>query len=332
MIFKNFLITKKVSLASVLLTLLIINFSCKKDTKDNQDAKEVVITLSGERESISEDHKSLQNSIIVNEMQEESVYIGVLQPMYQEEDYYISLSFNDLTPDPFKEFHGNLKSYIGELISKTEDHERYKIQDTIGQHYFDVSGLDTIIVLDQDQKKLDTLYRKNYEYYSDQIESQIIATYNKTSSVSEERKDYVCMSKNDVVFKKGVSFHKDSIYLRETIHKNLFTPTTIYAHYKMIIKNDTISFLSFGDYNEKKQKENFYLLRNKAPIDSIINQYSISKMVPVPLSWEQESLYISYEFVPDSDNFWTSLIGIDLKNNKLKKYDRNRIPISIFEK
>lgn len=48
-------------------------------------------------------------------------------------------------------------------------------------------------------------------------------------------------------------------------------------------------------------------------------------MIAVPIFREFEDLYIAYEFIPDSDIFWTSLIGIDFKNNKLKRYKGNRL-------
>ncbi|WP_282089762.1 hypothetical protein [Aquimarina algiphila] len=314
------------TLKYLLIILSFLGISCTKEIKNQNKDNSIVITKEDKTVETPERTSDIINSEYT---QEESIYIGMLQKMYGEDDYYISIAFNDAVPDSFHNtFHRNIEDYIGELISKTEDHERYKIKKSVAQKYFDVRGLDTIIILNDDQERIDTLFRKNYEYFSDQLESQVIATYEKTKIINKDE-DYLCMSNNDIVLSKTSVFKKDSTYLAKTLIKNSFHPSNVYAHYKMIKNTDTISFVSFGIYNNKIQKECFYLFKNKNPIDSIINEYSISKMLPVPISMETENLYIAYEFIPDTDAFWTSLIGIDLKNDKLKNYKSNRLYTSL---
>ena len=276
---------------------------------------------------ITKEDKTNQKTDTIIALKEEknaSIYIGVLEKIYEDEDYFLPLYFKPSISESFySEFHTKTSNYVGKLISKTDDHERYEIETAIAEKYFQTNGLDTIIVFNKSQRIIDTLYRKNYEYFSDQIESQVIVSYEKTNKVNQD-KDYLSMTKTDMVFRKKLEFKKDTTYLKNTLSKNSFKPTHMHSHYKIAENNDTISFMSFGIYTNETQKECFYLFKNKKPIDSIINEYAISKMVAVPIFLESENLYVSYEFIPDTGSFWTSLIGIDLKNNKLKNYTGNR--------
>ncbi len=294
------------------LITILVGYSCKNSLNKEINNKELADNLKNNQSISKKAHLK------------KPLYIGVLKKFYKENDYYISLSFKNSTPTSFSnEFHENISKYVGKLLSKNQDNERYKIKDIIAEKYFDVTALDTIIVLNNNVK-LDTLYRKNYEYLSGQTESQVIATYKKTRLVNKNM-DYLCMSLNNETLKPVTNFKEDSKYLKETLIKNSFSPSNIHAHYKMIKNNDTISFISFGTYKQDTANEYFYLLKNKKPIDSIVNESSISKMIAVPIFRESEDLYIAYEFIPDSDISWTSLIGIDFKNNQLKRYKKNRI-------
>lgn len=304
-----------------LIILFFLGFSCKKEPKNQK-------LNSNDNSIIIKESKTNQKTDTITDLKEkkdESIYVGVLKKIYDEEDYFLPLYFKLSVPESlYSEFHTSKSNYIGKLISKTDDHERYEIEASIAKKYFNTNGLDTIMVFNKSQKIIDTLYRKNYEYFSDQIESQVMVTYGKTNKVNQN-KDYLSISQTDIVLRKKLEFEKDSIYLKNTLIKNSFNPSNIYSHYKMTENNDTISFMSFGIYNNETQKECFYLLKNKKPIDSIINEYSISKMIAVPIFLESENLYVSYEFIPDTGSFWTSLIGIDMKNNKLTNYRGNRL-------
>lgn len=295
-----------------IIIIAIFCFSCNKQ-KDKKNEQLINITDIEAKE--------------IDAKTNDSVYVGVLQKFYDGDDYYLSLNFKPSVPNSFyNTFHDNIEDYTGELILKTEDYQRYQIHDSIAKKYFDVSRLDTLIVLDDNQKKIDVLHRKYYEYYSNQIESEVIATYQKTNRIYKD-KDYICMSKNNLALKETQGFKKDTLYMVKTIEENSFNPSYIRAHYNMIRDKDTISFLSFETYNKEIQEHKacFYLLKNKTPIDSIINDYAISKMIPVPLALKSENLYIAYEFIPDSGVFWTSLVGIDFENDKLKHYKNNRL-------
>ncbi len=293
---------------------IFIGYSCKKTINKQINNKELTTGLNSKNNT----------SIPKDTNLEKPLHIDVLKKIYRENDYYISLSFKNTIPTSFiDDFHRNSSKYTSELLSKNEDHERYKIKDFIAKKYFDIAALDTIIVLN-DNVRLDTLYRKNYEYFSGQTESQVIVTYEKTNLINKDI-DYLCMSLNNEKLKSVTNFKEDSEYLKETLIRNSFRPYNVHAHYKMVKNNDTISFISFSTYTNDTPNEYFYLFKNKKPIDSIVNESSISKMIAVPIFREFEDLYIAYEFIPDSDIFWTSLIGIDFKNNKLKRYKGNRL-------
>lgn len=300
----------------VLVIVLVFCFSCKKEKADENNKP-----INNSDEKINEVHSK----------KGDSVYVGVLQKFYDNDDYYVSLNFKKSVSTSFyNTFHDNVEDYIGELLLKTDDYQRYKIHDSVAKKYFDINHIDTLVVLDDNQKKIEEIYLKNYEYFSNQIDAEVIATYQKTIRVNKD-KDYICMSKNDMVLKETQAFKTDTVYMEETINKNAFNPSYIHAHYNMIKDKDTISFLSFSAYNNDAQKEYFYLLKNKVPVDSIINDYSISKMLPVPLALKTENLYVAYSFIPDTGAFWNSLVGIDFENDILKYYENNRLYVPVLD-
>lgn len=288
-----------------------------KDTIVIKDTTPQVETVVKEQKEVA------PNKLIITDSK--SIYISQLTKIAEGKDYYLPVSFKPLVSDIKQEdFHNNYTDYISDLILKNIEYTRYKIEDSVANKYFEISNLNSILVFDENQNILDTLHLKNYEYFSDQLESQVIATYKATEKVKED-KEYVCMTVNDYVKKNNYRFTKDSIYLKATLKENRFKPTDVYAHYKMIKAKDTISFLSFGQYKGETAKHAFYLFRNKEPLDSIINKNLISKIISVPITLNEENIFVTHQFIPDTDAFWMSVIGIDIVANTLTQYERNRV-------
>ncbi|WP_299835634.1 hypothetical protein [uncultured Tenacibaculum sp.] len=321
-----------------LIVLLFLTIACQSKKAKEKTFTEEVEEVTTVKDTVVESKDETKNSeveieeAIVEENKlvvtdDTSIYVGLLEKIGQGKDYYIPVSFKTTTSTILQEdFHNNFEKYTSDVILKSIEYTRFKIEDSIANKYLEISNLNTVLVFDDNQEVIDTLRLKNYEYFSDQLESQVIATYNSSKKLNEN-KQYVCATVNDSIAKNNYKFSKDSIYLKETLKENKFEPTDIYAHYKMIKDKDTISFLSFGSYGKEVAKHGFYLFKNKVPTDSIINKNLITEIIPVPLTLNGQGLFMTSQFIPDTDAVWTALVGIDFKTNQLKQYERNRVSL-----
>ncbi|SNR16998.1 hypothetical protein [Tenacibaculum jejuense] len=317
-----------------LIVLLFLTIACQSKKAKEKTFTEEVEEVSTVKDTIVDSKDETKNSKveIVEENKlvvtdDKSIYVGLLEKIDQGKDYYIPVSFKTTTSTILQEdFHNNFEKYTSDVILKSIEYTRFKIEDAVANKYLEISNLNTILVFDDNQEVIDTLHLKNYEYFSGQLESQVIATYNSSEKLNEN-KQYVCVTINDFIAKNNYKFSKDSIYLKETLKENKFEPTDVYAHCKMIKDKDTISFLSFGSYGKEVAKHGFYLFKNKVPTDSIINKNLITEIIPTPLTLNGQGLFMTSQFIPDTDAVWTALVGIDFKTNQLKQYERNRVSL-----
>jgi hypothetical protein len=250
-----------------------------------------------------------------------TIAVTLLEKFYNQQDYFVPLFFiNDFSETAKKELDKNSK-----VLYEDDESTRSKLDEQVAWKYLLVNNLDQMVVFDSNQNSIDTLNRTNYEHYIATISSPYVASYKSTDSIEENN---VVISLNGLKksnLRKSPEFISDSLYIKKLIHKNSFKPDYIHSFGHLIYKRDTISFLSFGDY--KLGKECLYLLKNSMPMDSVINDFLISTMTPVPLSSDKEIIYVALVFIPETDILWNALTGIDLKNNKFNFYERNRIKI-----
>ncbi len=321
-----------------LIILLLLTIACQskkakektfpEEVEEVAIVKDTIVESDGETKNYEVEIKEElieENKLVITD--DTSIYVGLLKKISQGKDYYLPVNFKRTTSTILQEdFHNNFEKYTSDVILKSIEYTRFKIEDDVANKYLEISNLNTILVFDDNQEVIDTLRLKNYEYFSDQIESQIIATYSSTDKLNEN-KQYVCTTVNDFIAKNNYRFLKDNVYLKETLKENKFKPTDVYAHYKMIKDKDTISFLSFGSYGKEVAKHGFYLFKNKVPTDSIINKNLITEIITVPLTLNGQGLFMTSQFIPETDAFWTALVGIDFKTNQLKQYERNRVSL-----
>lgn len=310
------LLIKEACICALLATIL---FSCHAPEQKENNAEAPIIKENTRNDSLAD--KSLRDLSIDHERSDSILYIDLLEKFYFSEEYYVPLYFiNAYSESAVKE----MNSKDLEIIFEDIDSKRVKLDEKIAAKYLLLNNLDQLIVLDESQNIIDTLVRKNYEYFDSSIESFYIATYDAALAGDSN----IVMSLNgtqNIEFRKSPEFKEDSVYIRQIITKNAYKPDYLYDYGHLIHHKDTIAFLSFGDY--KQGKECLYLLMNGQAVDSVINNYVISKMTPVPLATEKEILYVSSVHVPETDIYWASLTGIDLVQQKFKFYRRNRLKI-----
>ncbi|HYF68130.1 MAG TPA: hypothetical protein VD884_08340 [Ohtaekwangia sp.] len=299
----------------LILTLLIGSFlGCKSKVQERNVFQETVDERSGEEVFIED-----SNTIDPNVEPDSTIFVDLLSKFYYEDnEYFVPLYFIDeYSESAVKELTNNNV----DVIYEDAENRRKKLDELLTKKYLAVNGLNRVVVLNGDQDIIDTLIRKNYEYYEANIESSFVATYNSGSDFDGN----IILSMRElgkISFRKSPEVYTDSLYTRKIMNENFFKANEVYSSGHIKYEHDTISFLSFGDYNQGK--ECLYLLKNGTLTDSVVNDFIISGMIPVPLATETELMYISSVQVPETDIRWNSLTGIDLKSYKFVFYDRNR--------
>lgn len=277
-----------------------------------------------ERTSQNDDVTVIDSTTLAPEFPEDknapTNYIGLLQKFYGQNDYYVDLYFKNNYSEATDKM---LMDARLEVISQDVETRRTKLLDQAVRSHLLTTGLDTVLVFNLDQILVDTIHLTDFEYYEDMIESKFVATY-KTNLKDDE---YIAVSLNaekEGVFNKSPDVVLDSAYLLKVLRLNKLAMENVYSFGVFTHKTDTFMYVSFNDYLQNDQS--FYLMKNGITVDEHKKDYVIMELTPVPLASNTKLLYISSEGVPETDNMWTSLVGIDLINNKFEFYSRGRLP------
>lgn len=286
--------------------IFIVNCNDKKSIQVN---RKIEI-----KENVIDD--SIKNEIINDSL----VLVEVITKFNENKDYYIPLSYKFEYSDSIDRI---IQNSFGEKIFQNDIETRTKIPNYIAEKYFLVNGLDKLILINKDQEIVDTIFRKNYEFYDAPIESFYVSTYESSKDLGDS---LIALSSNVRDLKLKKTYQPTSIldYNKQILQKFKFDYDQIFSHTTIVKKSDTISILSFGNY--AKYENYLYLFINGNLKDSIINDYmAVSSLTAVPLATENELTYIYSGFKPDTDWLWNGLLGIDLINWKFKLYENNRI-------
>jgi len=297
---------------------LLIFVSCNSKKKETSSADSITKSIS-ETEVFQEPASELAN---VNEAPNKSdtlVYVDILDKFYDSENYFLSLYYRN---DYSESVSNELENVDVELLRESEDGERHiRLSNELVNKHLLAGNLDRLVVFNKQQEITDTIYRKDFELYESMIESSYVATYSGPSGFE----GCVAMSINGIKNlgnAKSPEFASDTNYIKRTLKQNKYRATFIHNGAYTVHLNDTISFISFGVYPECR--ECTYLFKNGVPSDSIINDYSIQKLTPVPLANEKELVYVANVSVPETDHCWTMLMAIDLEKIKFKIYPSGR--------
>jgi hypothetical protein len=304
-----------------ILLIFIAIFSCSNRKSNKIDSESEI------NKEIKEE--PLKNEVTLDSIQNQKIKIkdepfliaDILIKFFNSEEYYITLSFKNQYSDSITNV---IKNSFGETVFKNELESRVIIPDNIAQKYFSTDGIDKLIVINKEQIVIDTISRKNYEFYDASIESSYIATYETQNQLSDSIMVISTNSGQHLNLNKVPKPISDLVQ-KEKLLKNIQQEyDEIFSQNSMIYKSDTISILSLGNYS--KPENYLYLYKNGNLTDSIVNDYlAVSSLTAIPLATENELTYIYEGFKPDTDWFWSGLMGIDLKNWKFKIYERNRI-------
>jgi len=293
----------------ILGVIIFCGFSCKTTVNN----REISVNSNDSIKASVQLVEQIKNPSIIN-----SLYIDILRKFYDGDDYYINLySIGEFSEAANKEIIENNTGVVYQGIEEV----RKKLDKVTVSKYFAVENIETLLVFNDYQEVEDTITLQYFEYYDVMIESSFIASYKGTQGLSNK----IVISKSgfdNATKRKSPVFISDSAYQRLIILRNSFIPDLIYGSGYTTYKGDTIAFLSFSDYS--KGKDCLYLLKNGIPTDSVINDYVIKKMIPVPIANKNEIFYISEVGIPETDNSWTILTGIELKSTRFLFYSRNR--------
>ncbi len=253
-----------------------------------------------------------------NIYRDQEVFVDLLSK-YGHEDCHVLLYFkNEYAEEVVKE----LKTINSHLLVQNFEEIRIKLDSVMVERYLEVDHLNALLVFNADQEVIDTIYRKNYEWYEDMIESQIIVTYRSDFDYSGHAVISLIQERH-YDFQKAPFFIKDTISLDKInigLHLN---NRYIYNSGSTYLDLDTISFISYSDYTINKTI--VYFLRNGVVCDSIMEGFVIEDLTPVPLIENDECLYVASVSIPETDAFWNVFLGIDMRTGKVRLYDRNRL-------
>lgn len=298
--------------------LIIISFiACTKKEKritKKEDKVEIVAQKDSSKTVLPSNQRGLVKTDSV------SVYIDILYKFYGHKDFYVPLYYKDQYTEELDDL---LKNTNTKSVFKDEYSFREELDFELTKKHLEVSNLKKILVFNELQDQIDKLNLNSYERNYDGLYDFFVATYDTPNHKLEGKLIISSAVLETKALTKSPEVAHDSTLLKQLIAKNSYNATYVHGFSHFTVNKDTIAILSFGDY--PLGKEALYLLKNGTPTDSIINDYAITALTPVPLATEYESRYIASCQVPDSDVSWTSLMGIDSRDYKFKFYDRNRI-------
>lgn len=210
-------------------------------------------------------------------------------------------------------------------VYKSEYTIRYKLKNATAEYYLDTKDIDSLLLIDEQQKVIDTLTKVNYESYFDELESYFYATYSLPENFDYD-KQYTAISLKGIkpyLLRKSISPIANLQLTKALMKRNNWESNYIHSNYHFTYKKDTISLIAF--YTNKPMKESQYLLKNGIVKDSIINDFAIFNLTPIPIATSTEHTFIAECIVAESDFYWTSLLSIDLEDTKFMFYENNRI-------
>lgn len=248
-----------------------------------------------------------------------SCYVDRLQKFYSHPDYYVSLYYRDNFDE---QIHDTLTSSNAEIVSQNHEERRFLLNEELAKKHMVVEGLDTLVVFNEAQQVIDTLFRNDFEFYEDMITSSFIATY--TSGSNYE--DNVVASINALDFfvvKKTEQFTHCEAFTTKMCNKHDLNPDYVVASGSTIFDKDSVSFISYTDYHNNFNS--IYIIKNGVKVDSLQDDFVFWDLKPVPLSDAKEWFYLAYCNVPDTDIYWTALLSLNRQSYKLKLYNRGRI-------
>ncbi|WKV12126.1 hypothetical protein [Marivirga harenae] len=188
----------------------------------------------------------------------------------------------------------------------------------IAKRHLEVELLDSIYVFDERQELMDSIALQNIEYLDAMIESKYVASYSHPIKLAGKIAISKSYDLNDL--KKSPSFIETENTLIRDLKLDVET-LNIGKTFKLYYEGDILNLISFSD---EQYKHRIFLLKNGVVTDTLF-EYYIGGMQPVPISLDNKIYYVVSSFVPDTDNSWTQLLGIDTETGEFIKNRGNRL-------
>jgi hypothetical protein len=262
----------------------------------------------------------MSTSVPVDSLDSKS-YIGFINQFYFQEskEFYIELYFKQ----PGIDYRGfiEIASTQDSIIYADDENQRLRIPDSIAQLKFDLSGLNTLTLFDENHKKLTEAQFVRVEYLEQNISPVFIAVYRVENKLNIENGMYCIgnFSENMTSPNEYLSF-KDSILTAEIAEQLNFAHTYKLQgfHFRKTSNDSALSIINFDDnvaIVEKIQDEYKYLYK-------IEKQENITEVLLLPILRNNRPILLAKHILPDSDYEWHSILVFDWQNYKATEKQR----------
>ncbi len=207
------------STAILLLSILIIACS-SEGSKDEKITSKPVIkqfdTLASKKDldqktfqdkALKPQQRNLSDKIIPIQKDSVSVYVNIIDKFYSWEDLYISMFYRDNAEIP--------DYFDGEIIYQNQEEIRKKLDEQAAVKFLKTENLDSLLIFNKNQSLIDTVHRKNFEYYEDVIESEIIASYRPSEKMDTSSVSISYINGIEQFLKPGKSFQRNATLLKK---------------------------------------------------------------------------------------------------------------------
>lgn len=234
-----------------------------------------------------------------------SVYIGPVYPLAITQEYYTPLYFIN---DSIQNSYDDLLQALDSVIYEETDEKRSRLKSDVAQKSFDLTGLDTISIFDNQGVKLYRARLERVEYLDTSIEGEFIAVYKPIGKIHFRTDVSYCISKghhalkevhyslqeqnNDELSKKLIeTFQIKTNEIESIKHFVLSTKPTTYS---IITIRDGSRMFETGDTSREviKATENILILN----------------LIAVHFTLNDHPVLLAEMGLAESDAFWISLL------------------------
>lgn len=279
----------------IILTLLI--GSCNANFTFNDDKNHEM--------NSSEDFDSLDSKS----------YIGFINQFYFQEsnEFYIELYFKEAGID----YGGiiEIASTQDSIIYFDDENQRNRIPDSIARLKFELSGLNTLTLFDENHHNLTEAQFVRVEYLEQNIYSVFIAVYRVDNKLNIEKGKY-CIGN----FSESMASPNEYLPFTDSILTQEIATQLNFSHdYKLkgfhFQKNSGESVLSIINYDDNVQIVEKIQNEYKS-LYKIENQENITEVLLLPILRNDRPILLTKNLLPESDIEWQSILVFDGQNYK----------------
>ena len=249
-------------------------------------------------------------------------YIGFINQFYFQEsnEFYIELYFKEAGID----YGGfiEIASTQDSIIYTDDENQRFRIPDSIAHLKFDLSGLNTLTLFNENHHKLTEAQFVRVEYLEQNLYPAFIAVYRVDNKLNIEKGKY-CIGNFSDNMKSTYEYFpfKDSILTKEIAEQLNFTHTYNrkgFHHFQKTSDESSISVINCDEnvsIVEKVNNEFKTLYKSE-------NQENITDMLILPILKNARPILLVKNILLESDYEWHSILVFDGQNYKAAEKQR----------